>query len=79
MQDEVHNYTISYHKQIRSKGALDSVLDIIPGIGEIRKKKLIKKYRAVSKIKEATIEELTEIIPLEVAQKLLEYLNELEK
>ena len=36
MQDEVHNFTISYHKQIRSKGSLESVLDPIPGIGEKR-------------------------------------------
>lgn len=79
MQDEVHNYTISYHKQIRSKGALDSILDIIPQIGEVRKKKLIKKYRSVTKIKEAPIEELTQILPQEVAQNLLEYLNNLEK
>lgn len=79
MQDEVHNYTISYHKQIRSKGALDSILDTVSGIGEIRKKKLIKKYRSVSKIKEASKEELSEIIPLEVAKKILEYLNEISK
>ena len=76
MQDEVHNYTISYHKQIRSKGAIDSVLDHIEGIGNIRKKKLMKKYRTVSKIKEASIEELSEILPKEVAFNLNKYLKE---
>ena len=40
MQDEVHRYTISYHKDIRSKGALSSILDNIDGIGEVRKKKM---------------------------------------
>jgi excinuclease ABC subunit C len=78
MQDEVHNYTISYHKQIRSKGALDSVLDNISGIGEVRKKKLMKRYRSVSKMKEATVSELKEILPEEVAINLLEYLNQLD-
>ena len=77
MQDEVHNYTISYHKQIRSKGAIDSVLDHIEGIGNVRKKKLMKKYRTVSKIKEATVEELEEILPKEVAFNLNKYLIEI--
>lgn len=79
MQDEVHNYTISYHKQIRSRGALDSVLDLVYGIGEVRKKKLIKKYRSVSKIKEASVEELEEILPRDIAVNLKEYLNNMEK
>ena len=47
MQDEVHNFTISYHKNIRSKGALSSVLDNIEGIGEVRKNKLLKKYKTI--------------------------------
>ena len=63
MQDEVHNFTISYHKQIRSKGALSSILDNIEGIGEVRKNKLLKKYRTTEKMKDASIEELTEILP----------------
>ena len=60
MQDEVHNFTISYHKNIRSKGALSSVLDNIEGIGEVRKNKLLKKYKTISKMKEAPLEELEE-------------------
>ena len=43
MQDEVHRYTITYHKDIRSKGALTSILDNIDGIGEVRKKNILKK------------------------------------
>ena len=45
MQDEVHRYTISYHKDIRSKGSLSSVLDNVPGIGDKRKKNVIKKIQ----------------------------------
>ena len=76
MQDEVHNFTISYHKQIRSKGSLASVLDNISGIGEIRKKELSKKYKTISKMKEASIDELSNIIPSNVAINLKEFLNE---
>ena len=75
MQDEVHRYTISYHKDIRSKGALSSILDNIPGIGEVRKKKILKKYHTVDKMKKATIEELSEIIPENIARDFHEYLN----
>ena len=76
MQNEVHNFTISYHKQIRSKGSLASVLDNISGIGEIRKKELLKKYKTISKMKEASIDELSNIIPSNVAINLKEFLNE---
>ena len=76
MQDEVHNYTISYHKQIRSKGALSSILDNINGIGEKRKKELLKKYKTINKMKEATLEELKEILPSDVANNFYEFLKE---
>ena len=76
MQDEVHNYTISYHKQIRSKGALSSILDNIDGIGEKRKKELLKKYKSINKMKEATKEELEEILPSNVASNFYEFLKE---
>ena len=75
MQDEVHRYTISYHKDIRSKGALSSILDNIDGIGEVRKKNILKKYKTVTKMKEASIEELSEIMPLNVAKDFYEYLR----
>lgn len=75
MQDEVHRYTITYHKDIRSKGALSSILDVVPGIGEKRKKLLLKKYHTTTAMKNESLENLTEIIPLEVAKNLIEYLN----
>lgn len=75
IQDEVHRYTINYHKQIRSKGSIASVLDNIEGIGKVRKKELIKKYGGIKKMKEASIEELNEIIPENVAKNLKKYLE----
>ena len=77
IDEEVHRFTINYHKEIRSKGSISSVLDNINGLGEVRKKTLIKKYGSVSKIKEASVEELSEIIPLKVAEDLNKYLSEL--
>lgn len=76
MQNEVHNFTISYHKQIRSKGALATILDNIDGIGEVRKNKLLKKYKTISKMKEASIEDLSEILPNEVAISFKKFLEE---
>lgn len=78
MQDEVHNFTISYHKNIRSKGALSSILDNIDGIGEVRKNKLLKKYKTISKMKEASLEELEEILPKDIAISFKEFLNNYE-
>ncbi len=79
MQDEVHNFTINYHKQIRSKGAYASVLDTVAGIGENRKKELLKKYKSLSNIKSQTKEELQTILPEKVAEELLEVLNNLDR
>ncbi len=76
MQDEVHNFTINYHRTIRSKGSIGSVLDNIVGIGSKRKKELIKKYGSVAKMKQASIEELSEIIPLDVAKNLYDFLKD---
>jgi len=79
MQDEVHRFTINYHRQIRSKGSIQSVLDNIPGIGVKRRKELIKKFGSVKKISEATIEELKTILPENVATNLFEYLKNYKK
>jgi len=77
MQDEVHNFTINYHKQLRSKGAYSSMLDTIPGIGEKRKKELLKKYKSLTNIKNQPLEELNTILPENVAKELLENLKDL--
>lgn len=76
MQDEVHEFTIHYHREIRSKGAIESILDTVPGIGHKRKKELLKKYKTITKISEASIEELEQIIPQKVAEDLLNCINE---
>ena len=75
MQDEVHRYTITYHRTVRSKGSISSVLDNIPGIGAKRKKELIKIFGSVTKMENASIEELSKILPKEVAVSLQDYLK----
>lgn len=75
IQEEVHRYAITYHRSIRSKGALASVLDVVPGIGEVRKKELLKKFGSLKRLKEASVEELSEVVSLEVAKDLFEYLK----
>ena len=79
MQDEVHRFTINYHREIRSKGSIQSVLDNIEGIGTVRRKALIKKFGSITKMKDANINELTEILPDNIAVNLKKYLNEFKK
>lgn len=75
MQDEVHNFTINYHKQLRSKGSLESILDSIEGIGTKRRNELLKKYKTTTKLKELSKEELCKILPNSVADNLIEFLK----
>lgn len=76
IQDEMHRFTINYHRQIRSKGSISSVLDNIEGIGNVRKKELIKKYGSVKKMKEVSVEEFKEILPESVANNLYNFLKD---
>lgn len=78
MQDEVHNFTINYHKKIRSKGAISSILDNVAGIGEVRKKELIKKYKTITKLKTLDISELKKVLPANIANNLYEFLKNYE-
>ncbi len=79
MQDEVHNFTINYHKQIRSKGLYASILDDIPGIGKQRKQELLKKYKTTENMKKRSVEELSSILPKNVAIELKDILESLDK
>lgn len=77
IQDEVHNYAISYHRNIKQKGTLASLLDMAPGIGEVRRKELLKKFGSLKKLKEVSLEELETVLPHDVAVKFMDYLKEL--
>ena len=73
-QDTVHDTAITYHKKLRDKQVTKSELDNIKGIGEVKKKELLKYFGSVKKIKEASIEELTSIkgITEKLAKKIKE-------
>lgn len=77
IQEEVHRYAITYHRNIKSKGMLSSVLDVVPGIGEVRKKELLKHFGSLKKLKEASVEELSTVVSREVAENLATYLKEI--
>lgn len=77
IQEEVHRFAITYHRNIKAKGALTSVLDMVPGIGEVRKKELLKKFGSLKKMKEATVEELSEVVSRDVAVILFDYLQKI--
>lgn len=75
MQDEVHRYAISFHRQVRSKSLFSSILDEVEGIGEARKKKLLNHFKSVKKMKESSLEELEAVIPKNTASKLYKVLH----
>lgn len=76
IQDEVHRFAITFHRDKRSKSQIASALDDIPGIGEKRKTALLKAFKSVSRIKKATQEELAAIVGLSAAKKIKEKLGE---
>ena len=78
IQDEVHNYAITYHRNIKSKGMFSSLLEGAPGIGDTRKKELLKRFGSLKKLKEASIEELSEILGNTTAKDFYNYLHSLE-
>ena len=75
MQDEVHRFAISFHKEKRNKALKTSILDDIPGLGEKRKDMLYRAYPDLDSLKNASVEEFSQILPLEVAQSLFDKLH----
>lgn len=77
IQDEVHRFAITFHRQLRGKNAFQSLLDEIPGIGEKRKKALLKHFGSVKKMREASLEELIAAgLPSRVAEDLYKKFKE---
>ena len=75
MQDEVHRFAITFHQSLRNKSMKTSILDGIKGLGSKRKELLNKAYPDISLLKEATVEELSQILPKEVAEELCNKLH----
>ena len=77
MQDEVHRFAIAFHKEKRNKGMKVSILDDIPGLGEKRKEMLLRAYRDLNALKNASVEEFSQILPRDVAENLYNKLLEI--
>ncbi|MBE6989102.1 MAG: excinuclease ABC subunit UvrC, partial [Ruminococcaceae bacterium] len=75
IQDEVHRFSIEYNKTLRSKKLTKSTLDNIDGIGDERKAKLLRHFKTITAIKNASISELSEIIPEKIAYNVYAYFH----
>ena len=79
IQDEVHRFAITFHRQLRSKNSFSSQLDGIEGLGPKRKQNLMKHFKSLTKIKEASVDEIVEVgVPRLVAEAVKRKLNPLE-
>ena len=77
IRDEAHRFAITYHRQLRDKKMTRSVLDDVPGLGPVRRARLLKEFGSVKKLRELTDEELVAIpwLPEPVAQAVYEHLH----
>lgn len=77
IQDEAHRFAIEYHRSLRSKSQVHSVLDDIEGIGPTRRKALMRRFASIEKIREATVEELAETksMNLQAAEKVYAFFH----
>jgi excinuclease ABC subunit C len=75
IRDEAHRFAVTYHRDLRSKSMVDSILDEVAGVGPGRKKALVAKFGSVKKMREATLEELGEVVPKTVALAVWEALH----
>ncbi len=79
MQDEVHRFAISYHRKLRGQNMTKSILDTVEGIGPKRKKKLMNHFKSIKKMKQASVEQLEQVVPKEVAERLYRRFHENEQ
>lgn len=78
LQDEAHRFAIEYHRQLRSKNQVHSVLDEIPGVGPARRKALIKHFKDIENIKNASLDELVQVegIPASTARYIYDFFHQ---
>ncbi len=81
IQDEAHRFAIEYHRSLRSKSQVKSVLDEIPGVGPARRKALMRHFKSIEDVKNATVEELCQVpeIPVNVAEQIAGFFAAMEK
>ena len=67
VRDEAHRFAVTYHRRLRGKRMVDSILDAVPGVGEKRKRQLLRKFGSLKRLRNATFEEISEVVPARVA------------
>jgi len=75
IQEEVHRFAITYHRDLRSKRLNQSALDDIPGVGAKRKESLLKHFKSIKAIKNASVQELEQVVPSNTAKSIFEYFH----
>jgi excinuclease ABC subunit C len=70
VRDEAHRFAVTYHRTVRGRRMVDSVLDAVPGVGPARKKALLRRFGSLKRLREATPEELAEVVPAAVAEEI---------
>jgi excinuclease ABC subunit C len=76
IRDEAHRFAVSYHRTLRGRRMVDSALDAVPGVGPVRKQALVKRFGSLKRIREADVDELSEIVPAGVAARVHAALRE---
>lgn len=76
VRDEAHRFALMYHRQVRGKRMIDSILDEVEGIGPVRKKALIREFGSVKRLRAAEVGRLAEVVPQTVAENLYSVLHE---
>ena len=75
IQEETHRFAIEYHRQLQAGHVKTSVLDKIPGVGEVRRTQLLKHFKSVKAIRGASLEQLREVVPQNTAQAVYQYFH----
>ncbi len=70
VRDEAHRFAVTYHRTLRGKGMVDSVLDEVPGIGPARKRSLLRHFGSLKRLREADVDQLADVVPESVAADL---------
>ena len=80
LRDEAHRFAITFHKKLRKKSQVTSLLDEIEGLGKIRKEALIEKFKSVKRMKKASVEELMQVsgITVKIASEIVKKLEEID-
>lgn len=76
MQDEVHRFAITYHKNLRKKAQTKSILDEVEGLGDVRKKKIWNHFKSLKNLKEASVSDIAEVVPQQVAENIYTLLHD---